>query len=398
MLKRPLTIAWFSFFPVEWLPDLPAPLRNLPKLHPASWQRVLLNELEKIADLRLHVLAIRKQFPRNLAFERHGVAFHCLKAPARLRAPSLFWLDTFLIHRTLKRVQPDLIHAWGTENGAALVASRLKYPCLVTMQGIMTWLREILPLNRYQRFMAALEERALRRLKTVTAESTFAVEHLKQRFPHLDVTQIEHAPDWIFHDVDRRPQVNPLRIICISSLCYEKGSDILFQALERLKGELAFELIFVGRAATRDAQRLICSLSAELRSRITFKENLSSREVADELATATLMIYPTRADNSPNAVKEAVVAGVPVIASDIGGIPDCVIPEQNGILFAPADITACLDAVRTACRHPVLGKGQVDAATLGRMRARLSPERMAQHFLEIYQNVVQPCRRQQQPA
>lgn len=48
-----MTVAWISFFPIEWLPDIPEELRRLPWMHPATWQRVLLAELEKIPSLRL---------------------------------------------------------------------------------------------------------------------------------------------------------------------------------------------------------------------------------------------------------------------------------------------------------------------------------------------------------
>ena len=50
-----------------------------------------------------------------------------------------------LIGRILKRVRPDVVHAWGTENGAALVAGRLGYPSVVTMQGLLTWLADQWP-------------------------------------------------------------------------------------------------------------------------------------------------------------------------------------------------------------------------------------------------------------
>ena len=388
-MKKPLTIAWVSDFPLEWLPDLPTPLQTLPRQHPATWQRVLLAELEKNPSVRLHILALRKQFPHHFTFARNGVTFHCLKTVGGLRAPSFFWFDTLMINRTLRQIRPDLVHAWGTEKGAALVASRLKYPHVVTMHGLLAWLAELVPLNCYEHFVAALEQPSLRRLKKVTAESTFAVEYLRQRFPQLEVVQIEHAPNWIFHHVERRPQLNPIRLICIGQLGYGKGSDLLFKALDWLQDELAFELIFVGRPDSKKAHRLVSSLSVELRSRINFKENLSSREVADELAFATLMIHPTRADNSPNAVKEAVVAGVPVIASDIGGIPDYVFPGQNGFLFPPGDATACLTAIRTACHHPLISKGLVDRSTLEKTRDYLSPRKMGKGFWEVYQDAIQ---------
>ena len=67
MTARPLTVAWFSYFPVEWLPGVPEAVQRLPRQHPASWQRVLLAEFEKNPGLKLHVIVLRKQFERDRA-------------------------------------------------------------------------------------------------------------------------------------------------------------------------------------------------------------------------------------------------------------------------------------------------------------------------------------------
>ena len=79
------------------------------------------------------------------------------------------------------------------------------------------------------------------------------------------------------------------------------------------------------------------TVSEKTWERIQFKHHLLPHEVAKELETATILLMPTRADTSPNAVKEAVVAGLPVVASTIGGIPDYVVHGKNGLLFPPGD-------------------------------------------------------------
>ena len=114
-----MTVAWISDFPIEWLSNLPPELSRLPKQHPATWQMVLLSELEKNPKVHIHVIVLRKQIEKDIRFERNGVFFHVLKIPGGLRAPTLFWLDTILIRRELKKIKPDLVHAWGTERGAA---------------------------------------------------------------------------------------------------------------------------------------------------------------------------------------------------------------------------------------------------------------------------------------
>jgi glycosyltransferase involved in cell wall biosynthesis len=388
MASQPLTIAWISEYPIEWMADLPEALRGLPKQHPATWMPVLLDEFRRVPELKLHVLALRNNVRQNHVFERGGVSFHVLKVPPMVRAPSFFFVDTIVLKRELQRIQPDLVHAWGTERGAALVASRLGYPYLVTIQGLLTWYRELIPFNTYDRFATLLEQVGLRRARFATTESTFAASYLRQRYPQLAVIQAEHAPNPLFFQVRRRPQTAPVRFIAVGTLDYRKGSDLVMRSLNALTPEFSFELLVIGGSGGAIINSLRPELSAEFWRRVTFKVNLSPGEVAEELSTATVKVMPTRADTSPNAVKESVVAGVPVVASRIGGIQDYVFPGRNGILFPSGNLSELVDSLRSAVNHPLFGRGQVDASCLSETREYLSPVKMKQRFLEAYHAVL----------
>ncbi|MGD0253003.1 MAG: glycosyltransferase family 4 protein [Verrucomicrobiota bacterium] len=385
MVKNPLTVAWISDFPVEWLPDLPEPLRLLPRQHPATWQMVLLSEFEKNPALRVHVILMRRRIARSFSFERNGTVFHILKAPASLRLLSLFWLDTYLIKRVCQRIKPDLVHAWGSERGAVLVAHRLGYPYVATVQGLLSWYKEISPPHPYERFAELLERRSFPRAPVITTESAFAVEYLKQRYHCRQVRQAEHAPNWAFHQVQRRPVVSPIRFISVGTLGYRKGTDLLLKALDQLHSEIPFKLTVICGPNPDYVNSLRPTVSAELWQRVEFKNHLLPAEIAKELETPTLMLLPTRADVSPNAVKEALVAGMPVVASRVGGIPDYLIHGRNGFMFPVGDLKGFVRAIKDACAHPLFGKGLVEPAALAQTRAYLSPERMAGNFLDAYE-------------
>lgn len=384
MADKPLTVAWISDFPVEWLPDPPEALRASPRRHPATWQMVLLSEFEKDPALRVHVILLRGGLERAFQFERNGTVFHVLKAPPWLRLGSLFWADTLLIGRVCRRIEPDLVHAWGMEKGAPLVAHRLGRPYVMTVQGLFGWYRERVPMQRYDRFIERLEPLCLRRAPVVTTESNYAVGYLKARYPRIRIQQAEHAPNRAFFEVCRRPRLEPIRFISIGTLGYRKGTDLLFQALDRLRQEMAFSLEVISGPNLDYLETVRPMVSAALWEGVEFKQHLLPHEVARELETATLMLLPTRADVSPNAVKECVVAGVPVVAANTGGVPDYVFAGKNGLLFAPGDLEGFVAALRTAVRHPMLGRGQVEAAALAQSRDYLSPARMARNFLAAY--------------
>jgi len=387
-LPSPLTVAWISDFPIEWLPDIPESLRGLPREHPATWEMVLLTEFEKNPSLRVHVVILRKNIARSFSFQRNGVTFHLLKYRGGTRGPSLFWLDTLLIRRALRRIKPDLVHAWGNERGAGLVASRLPYPSLFTVQGLLNWYAEQFSFPAHGRLITWAERKCLSRAKYVSTESKFGVSYLQTRYPHLAVHQIEHAPNYVFHQVKREPAAGRMRFLTYGTLGYRKGTDLLLLALNELLPELDFEAVIIGAPDDRFLAPLKASLSPQLWQRLAFKSDLQQAQIAGELAKATIFLFPTRADTSPNAVKETVVAGVPVVASKVGGVPDYVVPGENGMLFTPGDEAEFVAMIRAAVAHPLFSRGLVTPSSLAAHRQYLSPARMAQLFLAAYETVL----------
>lgn len=388
MAQKPLTVLWISDYPLEWMPDPPRELQSSPKRHPATWMMVLLAELEKDPNIRLHVVALRHRIDKEFSFERSGVAFHVLKARPWTRLATVFFLDAVIIRRLCRRIKPDLIHAWGMEKGAGAIAQRLNNPYVMTVQGLYGWYKEKVPLVAYDRFIERLERRHLPRAPVVTTESNFAVNFLKKRHPDLRVVQAEHAPNRVFSQVLRKPRTDPFHFIAVGGLDHRKGTDLLFQSLHELTSELPFKLTVITNPAPEYINALRSKVSENLWKRVEFKYQLLPHQVATELVTPTMLLLPTRVDTSPNAVKEAVVAGVPVIASNIGGIPDYVFPGKNGLLTAPGSQAEFREAIRRACSHPLFSKGVVDPETLARTRDYLSPERMARNFLAAYETAL----------
>jgi glycosyltransferase involved in cell wall biosynthesis len=381
-LKTPLTVAWIPDFPAEWLAQVPQPLQALPRRHPATWQIALLSEFEQNPDLRVHVLLVRQRIERGFKFERKGVTFHVLKAPTWARVASLFWLETILMRRVCRRIQPDLVHAWGMEKGAPVIAHRLGYPYVMTIQGLYAWYKETVRFGIYDRLIERLERRCLPRATVVSAESTFTVGYVRKLFPKVEVMHAEHVPNPAFFQVRRRPQFEPVHFIFVGTLDFRKGADLLVQALEELLPRAPFALTVITHPQYEGWLKK--AASADLWSRIRFKADLLPDDVAKEFEHPTMMLMPTRADTGPLAVKEAVVAGVPVVGSKVGGIPDYVIPGRNGFLFPPGDLAGFKEGIRSACAHPLYGRGEVEPETLARMRAYLSPEAMARNFLKAY--------------
>ena len=93
MKRKTQTVAWIADYPLEWMSEVPEPLRQLPKQEPSTWMPVLLAELERVKTLHPHVVVLRKGLKRSFSFERNGVVFHVVKVLGGFRASTFFWTD-----------------------------------------------------------------------------------------------------------------------------------------------------------------------------------------------------------------------------------------------------------------------------------------------------------------
>ena len=84
----------------------------------------------------------------------------------------------------------------------------------------------------------------------------------------------------------------------------------------------------------------------------------------------SLLVVPSRGDSMPYVVIEAAAAGIPMVAANVGGIPEIFGPQHADALFAPNLASAMADAIEIALEDP--------AATLA--RAKSLRERIFLHF------------------
>ena len=68
-------------------------------------------------------------------------------------------------------------------------------------------------------------------------------------------------------------------------------------------------------------------------------------DMAGVMASLDLCVAPSLHENMPMVVLEAMAAGVPVVASAVGGVPECVVPDETGLLVRPRDSDALAQAV-----------------------------------------------------
>jgi glycosyltransferase involved in cell wall biosynthesis len=134
-------------------------------------------------------------------------------------------------------------------------------------------------------------------------------------------------------------------------------------------------------AAARQARRL------GLGDSVRFPGWIDGEEKRAWLARAALFVLPSHAEGLPVSLLEALAAGLPVVASAVGGIPDVVHDGVNGFLVAPGDRVALLRAMGRVLNDAQLGAA-LGAAGRAAMRARFAPGRVLADLERLYAGFV----------
>lgn len=161
-------------------------------------------------------------------------------------------------------------------------------------------------------------------------------------------------------------------VLFVGRLVERKGVTHLVEAVRRLPADVRAHLTIVGEGPERS--NLEAQVAQEnLAERVTVRGRVSAAELRDAYAGSSVLVLPSIVDARSDTeglgvvLLEAMAYGVPVIASDIGGIPDIVVNAESGLLVPPGDASALSHALLLLARDSALAARLADA---GRRRVR----------------------------
>ncbi|HIA51044.1 MAG TPA: glycosyltransferase family 1 protein [Candidatus Melainabacteria bacterium] len=141
-----------------------------------------------------------------------------------------------------------------------------------------------------------------------------------------------------------------------------------------------FEMSFREQLRIR-ANELGCS------ERVTFAGLIPHDQLSSRVTEADIAIFPSRYDSSPYACLEAMSFGVPIVASDVGGIPEYVEHGVTGLLFQSENAENLAAAVIALCSDSNL-RSRIAAAGKESVLTMCSPRSVGTRTLELYERTL----------
>ncbi len=197
----------------------------------------------------------------------------------------------------------------------------------------------------------------------------------------------------VIHNGVAAHQYHPSRkhqntILYIGRQTAHKGLPYLLEAFARFsKSHGEYTLVLVGERLEGGVDPSLIQLSKKLgiRHRVKFTGRLPESQAKEILAKARCLVLPSLAEAFGMTVLEGMASGTPVIATNVGGIPEVLRNGQNGILVPPADAIALANSIERVASDHKLRRRLTDGGR--RTSKQFTWDETARKTLEVYRQV-----------
>jgi glycosyltransferase involved in cell wall biosynthesis len=367
----------------------------------AQKQAISLANALRLQGVSLSLLDMQHQLLRA-AEQKYPTLWPCSEFHGEVRVthlptlrcqPAWSFLVSFVLWAYANRKRFQIVHAHGTALGVigSLVGWLLRKKVVIKIPG-MAAVHYLKGNSLPRRFRRWILMRRPDRFVAVSSEMVQALQEVGIRpekislipngIPFME-TSWNHDPVALRRELLGITEVQV--VLYVGRLAEVKGVDRLLTVWASMPRSLDRILVIVGDGPLRkDLEAMVQRL--DLRASVRFLG--PQAEVAKFYGMADLFVLPSRSEGMSNALLEAMAAGVPSVASDVGGNREVVTDAESGFLVNWEDTAACASLLQAlladSCRRQTVG-----AAAKNRVREFALP-RVAECYRQLYQGLLQP--------
>ena len=342
-----------------------------------TWLFNLYKGFATAQDYDIHWIIADKQIKEKEVYRSENQTFHLL--PATSLTVGLYTgyiLNRWRIMRCIKSIRPDIVHSWGTERFYSFVTKDFNGKTLLSIQGLLKAYGQRARISPFEKKHSLYEDGIIRAAKFITTESPWAADRVREVAPHANIMHWEYAAEEEFSLITRELEEAPSCLL-IGNNTPVKNVQLAIKAfsnsaLKHVKLYLAGipESSYPGRTEN------IIPLG-----------KLDRQSLLSYMKKTWALVHTSLADTGPTVVKEARVAGLPVILTTDCGSKQHVDEGESGFILQPNDEQALINAVLklTESKNVSISMG---AHQREQCQEKLSIKTMVSRILEIYNLII----------
>lgn len=348
----------------------------------------LVDALSKFHNIELTILSFRLGIRQTEFFEHENYDQYLIPFSG-IGALTLFRRDQANLDDCLTNIEPDIVHSQGAGHHGIL-ATRSQYPSVTTIHGIHT--QEAQHLRGIRRRMRTrLQGWMTQHFCIKHASHTILISPYVAEFFGKELAGkrylIPNPVNPLFFNIPRAEESK--RILFLGRLYALKGVKDLLVAASKVASRTELKIILAGSLSdsryVAELKDLVVRLN--ISESVEFTGILSMDRVLYELAKCTCLVLPSYQETAPMVIQEAMAGGVPIIATNICGIPYQIQHGTTGLLFPPGDVHSLTEHLTLLLSNDSLRRQYGQAAKEFAIR-EYHASIVAEKTVETYQRIL----------
>jgi len=360
-----------------------------------SWNETLAEALAELPGIEIHFIT-RCKAKRTTTVKKGALTITYLVVPKFMNAITLFGFSAWRANKILKEINPDIVHGIGTEHIWPTAALMSGIPAVVTVHGIITNILEKLKLPFFSRqrmlfsWFAILERRVMRKTKHLISISSYVLESLGQ-FVSAKVYYVENAVSPVFFKDPAKPAFSR-QILFVGDTDQRKSLLTLLRAFAKVKEKgLAegWKISVVGPVKRGSYHDSIIAYIEEkgLKDDVAFKGFMLPVELAGEYRDSAFLVLSSVEETAPMCIAEAMAMGLPVVATDVSGVPHMVSAGRTGFLCGVGQVAKMAGHMERLMSKPMM-REEMGVAARVVAKERWHPRKIAEQTVEVYKSII----------
>lgn len=330
-----------------------------------------------------------------------------------------FYERESIIMSVVDQFKPDIIHVFGTENSFGLITEKTNIPVIIHIQGIlnpcvykwfptgynnflMLWHTPLIKVIKFSGFWAdyirykylAKRELEIYRItkyfngRTDWDRRVTALINPSAKYYHCDevLRPSFYTNQWVY-----RKSKDAVRLISIINPNMYKGIETILETAQHLKMHLNREIKWTVAGVSNESPLVkIFTNKTGIKPKsvnVEFIGSIQEASLVPKMLSSDLFIHASHIDNSSNSLCEAMLLGMPIISSNVGGIQSLLTDNKEGILVQDGESFGMAGAIIELIDHP---EKEIAFGEAARNRAveRHDPIKIVNKQLLIYQDIL----------
>lgn len=348
----------------------------------------LVRGLVALGKVELHLVTLEKGLSERVVEESLGATIHRLPAPGwPMFLDLLVGPGKRLLKEYILSLKPDVVHfqeTYGlgaTDYGVPIVFTVHGFDSLNlgTEQANMWWLRS--------KIWRWVERYGLAKQSAIVSITPYVNDEIESR-TDSKIYDIENAIAEKYFHLEHSEV--PGRIFFAGWINPRKNLAVLVQAVAELKKRgVKVELHAAGEASDAEYHQVVLDTikSLGVEDEVVLLGRVGQDEIMRQLTQASIFVLPSLQENAPMAIAESMATGVPVISSNVCGMPYMLNEGKTGYLVEPNDFMTLADRIEALVTNDEL-RSSIAAEAKVEAKRRYHPESVANKTLALYKSLI----------